>query len=186
VLVQNTSWRNAARAIESLRAENLLDLSAIHKTPLPRLEALLRSSGYYRVKARRVYSMSQLVVEQFSGDLNRLWQLPTSTLRATLLAVHGIGPETADCMMLYAARRPIFVIDKYTWRMLVRHAWIGRTTRYDQMQKFFQRRLPADAAQFGEFHALLVRLGNDRCGARPRCDGCPLESLLPGGGPCAT
>ncbi len=183
VLVQNTSWQNALRAIEAIRAADLLDLQRLYALPNRQLSELLKSCGYYRVKAKRLRNLLRLVVDDFGGELDRLWSLPTDELRATLLSVNGIGPETADCLMLYGARKPRFVVDKYTWRVLTRHDWIDPKAKYAEIQQWFEHRLAADVPLFNEFHALLVKVGNDRCRATPRCEGCPLECLLPRGGP---
>ena len=183
ILVQNTSWRNAARAIDVLRDADLLDARRLLDLPIEQLEEHLQSCGYFRIKTRRLRNLLHLIVDKFDGQLDRMWQLDAEPLRRLLLGVNGVGPETADSIVLYAARQPRFVVDKYTWRVLVRHGWISSSAKYDDMQTLFERRLPADVKLFGEFHALLVRVGNDRCKSQPHCDGCPLRSMLPRSGP---
>jgi endonuclease-3 related protein len=184
VLVQNTSWRNVERAIRNLREAELLEPHALDAWSEESLQELIRPAGYFRVKAKRLRSLVHFLVERYDGSLQTMFQTPLATLRAQLLAIHGIGKETADSILLYAGSLPVFVVDAYTHRVLARHGWIGFDADYDQIQDYFQSGLPADAALFNEFHALLVRLGKDFCRkARPLCEHCPLRDLLPRGGP---
>jgi endonuclease-3 related protein len=179
VLVQNTAWGNARRAIANLKAAGRLSAQAIYDTPLEELEQLIRPSGVYRVKARRLRGLIALIVEQHGGSLDALFALPTDGLRRELLAVHGIGPETADAILLYAAGRATFVIDAYTRRVLERHGWAPPGASYDDLKRLFEGALPRDAPLFNEYHALLVQVGKQHCRSQPRCEGCPLEALLP-------
>ena len=178
ILTQNTSWRGVERAIAALRDARVLSPRAMHRLPLPRLAALIRPAGTFRVKARRLRAFTHLLVTGYGGSLNRLLREPATALRNRLLGVHGIGPETADCIVLYAARQPVFVIDAYTRRILARHGWASANETYDALAARFTDTLPRDAALFNEYHALLVRLGKEHCRARPLCRGCPLEPWL--------
>ncbi len=147
------------------------------------LAELIRPAGYYRVKARRIKNLMRLVAQQFDGSLESLFQLGKHDLRETLLAVNGIGPETADSIVLYAAELPVFVVDTYTARVAKRHGWIDWEAGYGELQERFQYDLEEDARLYNEYHALLVRVGKAHCGTQPSCDGCPLAELLPEGGP---
>jgi endonuclease-3 related protein len=185
ILTQNTAWANAERAIANLRAAGALDVRRMHALRPARLAALVRPAGCFNVKARRLRAFTALVVRRFGGRLDALLRRPPAELRATLLGVRGIGPETADCILLYAARRPFFVVDAYAQRFLRRHGWLRGAATYDRVAALFTGGLAPDARLFNEYHALIVRLGKDRCRSRPRCAGCPLEPFLPSGGPLA-
>ncbi len=184
VLVQNTSWKNVERAIDNLRRSDLLDPHALNDVHPEELEELIRPAGYYRIKARRLRSLLEFLVERYNGSLERMFAAGLATLREELLGVHGVGPETADSILLYAGELPIFVVDAYTHRVLSRHGWIGFDAGYHEIQDHFHGSLPQDVALYNEFHALLVRVGNNYCRkSRPKCDECPLAELLPDGGP---
>jgi endonuclease-3 related protein len=183
VLVQNTAWQNVRKAIDNLRQAGLLEPRALYAVPVEELEELIRPAGYYRVKARRLRNLLTLVVEGYGGSLDAMFQTPLPALRQQLLSVHGIGPETADSILLYAGNLPTFVVDTYTYRVLARHGWVAFDATYDDLQEHFASGLPADAALYNEYHALLVRVGKEHCGKTPRCEGCPLRDMLPRGGP---
>jgi endonuclease-3 related protein len=184
ILVQNTSWRNVQRAIDNLRAAEVLDPHALYDVPQEELEELIRPAGYYRIKAKRLRSLLEFLVERYDGSLEAMFHTPLSTLRQELLRVHGVGPETADSILLYAGGLPTFVVDAYTHRILSRHGWIDPESDYHQIQEYFHDRLPADAPMFNEFHALLVYLGKHFCKkSKPLCEKCPLRCMLPKGGP---
>jgi len=184
VLVQNTSWKNVERAIDNLRQSDLLDPHALADVRPEELEELIRPAGYYRIKARRLRSLLEFLVERYDGSLEQMFATGLPTLREELLGVHGVGPETADSILLYAGELPIFVVDAYTHRVLSRHGWIGFDAGYHEIQDHFHGSLPQDVALYNEFHALLVRIGNRYCRkSRPKCDECPLVELLPDGGP---
>ena len=183
VLVQNTAWDNVTRAIDQLRDEDLLEPHALDAVPLERLEELVRPAGYFRVKARRLHNLLEFLVGRYDGSLEAMFRTPLAELRESLLAVSGIGPETADSILLYAGGLPTFVVDAYTHRVLARHAWIGFDADYYQIQEHFEGGLPQDVALFNEYHALLVEVGKRHCRKHPRCEGCPLAELLPAGGP---
>jgi endonuclease-3 related protein len=183
VLVQNTAWENVRKAIDRLRGEDLLEPHALYAVPLERLEELVRPAGYFRVKARRLHNLLEFLVEGYGGSLEAMFRTALPELRESLLAVSGIGPETADSILLYAGGLPTFVVDAYTHRMLARHGWIGFDADYYQTKEHFEAGLPQDAALFNEYHALVVEVGKRHCRKHPRCAGCPLAELLPAGGP---
>jgi endonuclease III related protein len=180
ILTQNTSWTNVERAIANLRREKLLSVSALLAISTPRLARLIRSSGYFRQKAKKLKSFARFLHAEYSGSLTRMFRSPTPELREKLLAVHGIGPETADSILLYAGNHPVFVVDAYTRRLLERHALASSKHKYDQIRAFFEQSLPRDPRLFNEFHALIVRTGKHFCLTRnPRCAECALQKFLP-------
>lgn len=183
VLTQNTAWKNVVRAIDNLRAAELLDARRLYELGHDELAELIRPAGYFNLKARRLKNLLAVVCEEFGGSLERLFALGLPELRERLLAVSGVGPETADSIVLYGAGLPRFVVDAYTHRVLVRHGWIEPEADYHALQEFFESRLADDVDQWGQWHALLVRLGNEHCRKQARCDGCPLADLLPESGP---
>jgi endonuclease III related protein len=184
ILVQNTSWENVKKALDNLRDVDLLDPKALYAVRLEELEELIRPAGYFRVKAKRLRSMVQFLVERYDGSLGAMFGADLGTLREQLLSVHGVGPETADSILLYAGGLPIFVVDRYTHRIFARHGWIGFDADYFAIQDYFQSGLPDDAPLFNEYHALLVHLGKHFCHkSNPNCAECPLAEMLPPGGP---
>lgn len=183
VLVQNTSWRNVERAIANLRDAGVMDPHAMYSLPPEELAELVRPAGYYQVKTRRLRSLLKFVVDEFDGSLEAMFATDVSTLRDRLLAIHGIGPETADAILLYAGGLPTFVVDTYTHRVLARHGWVGYEADYHEIKELFEAALPAAAPLYNEYHALLVRVGKDFCRrTAPKCEACPLFSMLPEGG----
>lgn len=181
ILTQNTAWTNVEKAIRRLRKARALNLRRLHSVDLKTLAEWIRPAGYFNVKAQRLRSFTQMMFDRFGGDLRRLFTLETPALRGVLLNVNGIGPETADSILLYAARRPVFVVDAYTRRFMMRHRWIGPGATYDDIARVFEAGLPRRAALYNEYHALIVALGKDLCRPNPRCEECPLRPLLPGG-----
>jgi endonuclease III related protein len=180
VLVQNTAWRNVERAIENLREASLMSPEALYALSESELAELIRPAGYFQVKARRLRNLLRLVIEEYDGSLDAMFAADLATLREQLLAVSGIGPETADAILLYAAHKPTFVVDTYTHRVLARHGWIGYDADYHEIKDHFQSSLPPDERLYNEYHALLVRLGKDYCRkSAPKCETCPLADLLP-------
>jgi endonuclease-3 related protein len=175
VLAQNTNWQNVEKAIANLKRKDLLSLTALRDLPDEKLAQEIRSAGYLNVKTKRLKNLARFILERFQGDLDRLKEVRTGTLREELLAVKGIGPETADSILLYACAKPVFVADAYTYRILQRHGLADESMTYDELQAFFMDHLPADAALFNEFHALTVRLGREYCRKQPLCDQCPLR-----------
>ena len=179
ILTQNTAWTNVEKAITNLRAAGLLSPAGIEKAPLRRLEALVRSSGYFRQKARKLKAFCKFLRAEYRGSLQRMFRAPTPALREKLLSVFGIGPETADSILLYAGGHGVFVVDAYTKRLLVRHGWAGEKTTYDEMRWMFERQFPGNAQRFNEFHALIVTTGKNFCRTQqPLCGQCPLGGYL--------
>jgi endonuclease-3 related protein len=153
---------------------------AIERVSFARLARLIRSSGYFRQKAKKLKCFVRFLRSEYGGSLNRMFRAPTAVLREKLLAVHGIGPETADAILLYAGKHPVFVVDAYTRRMLERHGLATPTQSYDDIRQLLERSLSSDAPLYNEFHALIVRNGKENCcTSNPRCSECPLHSLLP-------
>jgi endonuclease-3 related protein len=184
VLTQNTNWQNVERAMANLRDADVLDPRALSHVPVEELEELIRPAGYFRVKAKRLRSLLEFIMDRYNGDLDVMFQTSLSDLRCQLLEVNGIGPETADSILLYAGELPTFVVDAYTFRVFCRHGWIGFDADYHQLQDYIQGALPQEVPLYNEYHALLVRLGKDFCRkSKPKCDLCPLRAMLPKGGP---
>jgi endonuclease-3 related protein len=182
VLVQNTSWKNVERAIANIRDAGCMSPEALYAVPLEELAALIRPAGYHQVKAKRLRNLLGYIHDAFAGSLEAMFQTDLATLRGELLAIHGVGPETADAILLYAGGLPTFVVDTYAHRVLARHGWIGYEAGYDELKDLFESTLPADAALYNEYHALLVRVGKEFCRRREaKCQACPLAELLPEG-----
>jgi endonuclease III related protein len=180
VLTQNTSWSNVEQAIDALRSNGALSTQALTALPEMELATLIRPAGYHNMKARTLRALSAwLMWHTPHGDPAELTDVDLQGLRADLLSVHGIGKETADSILLYAAGRPIFVADAYTRRIGARLGLLPDNTTYDTAQQYFIARLPEDVHLFNEFHALLVRLAKEHCRARPVCLACPLEQHCP-------
>lgn len=183
VLTQNTNWRNVEKAIRNLKGEKLLTPAAMHAVPLKKLSRLIRPAGYFNVKAGRLRGFTGHLFKHHDGSLGKLFSPKfyddTDALRDELLSVHGVGPETADSILLYAAGRPSFVVDAYTRRVLSRHNLVGEKATYDEMRSLFMDNLKGDIKIFNEYHALIVRVGKDYCRPRePRCEACPLGRFL--------
>lgn len=217
ILTQNTAWTNVEKAIANLRRVRVLTPQRLRALPHRRLAALIRPAGYFNVKARRLWSFLDFLHTEFRDGLPRMFRLPTAVLREKLLAVNGIGPETADSILLYAGGHESFVVDAYTRRILTRHGWASHATDYHDIKALFERSLAdnpkseiqnlkskialstahppsgmsrrsvrhsARARFFNEYHALIVATGKHYCLSRePRCETCPLRSLLPRTGP---
>lgn len=179
ILTQNTSWTNVERAIANLRDARLLTPAAIERASPQEIEELIRSSGYFRQKARKLKAFCEFLRHEYGGSLSRMFAQPTAALCEKLLSVFGIGPETADSILLYAGGHPVFVVDAYTKRMLSRHGWIGEDAKYDDVRWIFERQFPGETARFNEFHALIVQVGKRFCRVQePRCGECPLGRYL--------
>lgn len=163
VLTQNTSWKNVAKAIENLKAASALDPMSMYTMPCDELALLIRPSGYYNVKAARLRNFVSHLVEKHNADLDSLFAASAEDLRRELLSIHGIGKETADSIVLYAAEKPIFVVDAYTRRVLLRHGIISEKADYDSIQSLFHENLPQDVALFNDFHAQFVAVGHHYC-----------------------
>lgn len=177
ILTQNTKWKNVEKAISNLKNAGCLTPKALDALPIEELAALIRPAGYYNLKAQRLKHFLNWLFEKHDGALEPLEQTGLSALREQLLAIKGIGPETADSICLYAFEKPIFVVDSYTARIFGRHGMIEAPSGYKQIQEAFHAELEREAALFNEFHALIVRVGKEYCKPKPVCDGCPLEGL---------
>jgi len=176
VLTQNTSWGNVEKAIVNLKKNKLLELRRMHKLSRQRLASLIRPAGYYNIKALRLKNFLDFLSGFSGGDFKKVAAQNTQGLRRQLLAVNGIGPETADSILLYALNKPAFVVDAYTKRILFRHGLVKEGDDYDAVQKIFIQNLQKNVKLFNEYHALLVRLGKEFCLKRsPKCDTCPLK-----------
>jgi endonuclease III related protein len=185
VLVQNTAWRNVERAIRNLHDAGVMNPDALYALPAEELAELIRPAGYFQVKARRLRNLLKLVIEEYGGSLNAMFAIDLVELREQLLGVHGVGPETADAILLYAGGLPTFVVDTYTHRVLARHGWIGYDAGYQEIKELCESSLPDDSALYNEYHALLVRVGKEYCRrAAPQCEACPLAVMLPQSGVC--
>ncbi|MFA6109889.1 MAG: hypothetical protein WDA75_14075 [Candidatus Latescibacterota bacterium] len=174
VLTQNTAWRNAELALVRLLAEKALAPEPMAGLPLARLAELIRSSGYYNQKARRLHGLARHLIDRYDGRMSSLLGRPTAQVRQELLSLDGIGPETADSILLYAGGHPIFVVDAYTRRILNRLGILDHRLSYAGVQEALMAGLPLDADLFNEYHALLVRHGSTSCRATPRCRDCSL------------
>jgi endonuclease-3 related protein len=175
ILTQNTAWKNVEQALGNLRGAGLLSFSGLEKAPLRGIERMIRPSGFFRQKARKLKAFVEFVRREYNGSLKRMFDTPTIVLREKLLGVFGIGPETADSILLYAGRHPVFVVDAYTRRMLLRHGWIGEKARYEDIRWMVERKFPGNAPLFNEFHALIVHAGKTWCRPQdPDCGNCPL------------
>lgn len=172
VLTQNTAWTNVKRAIDNLKQAKVLSPEAIAKAHPRRLAAWLRPSGYFNIKAQRLKAMCRWLMEQ--GGVKKINKIPSRDLRPALLAVHGIGPETADDILLYAFHHPVFVIDAYTRRIFARLGLINGNESYETLRQLFENTLGQDEMLFNEYHALIVVHGKDVCRKRPRCGNCCL------------
>ncbi len=177
ILTQNTAWKNVEQAIANLKSLGPLTPEALIQLPEAALSETIRPAGYYRQKGKRLRNFLGMLFDRFDGRLDALFELPTEALREELLSLSGIGPETADSILLYAAGRPVFVIDTYTIRVLTRHELLPEETFYAEVQQWITDHLPEDVSLFKEFHALLVDVGKDFCSPRPKCQGCPLEGF---------
>jgi endonuclease-3 related protein len=180
ILTQSTGWVNVERAIANLRSAAMLDPAAMLEVRMSRLAKLVRPSGYFRQKAKKLKAFVRFLQHEFGGSLDRMFQTPTLELREKLLAVHGIGPETADSILLYAGNHPVFVVDAYTHRIFGRHGITDGKPDYETVRGHFESALPRQPQLFNEFHALIVNTGKNWCRkSSPRCEDCPLRPLLP-------
>jgi len=178
VLTQNTNWNNVSKAIDNLKRAGFLSYEKLSSLPVGLLAEYIRPAGYYNVKAGRLGNLFSMIRESYGDDLDQMLQEETVTLRQALLSVNGIGPETADSILLYAAKRPVFVVDSYTYRVLLRHNLIPEDFGYEDIQQFFVDRLEPDHILYNEYHALLVCLGKEFCKkTNPHCSRCPLEGM---------
>jgi len=179
VLTQNTNWQNVTKAIDGLKSLGLLEFHLLDSLPIEELARLIRPCGYYNLKARRLKNLLSLIRDNYHGDLELFFDQEVGDLRQELLAVKGIGPETADSITLYAAGKPTFVVDTYTLRILSRHDMIWEDEAdYHSVQEMFMDSLPLDVALFNEYHALIVRTAKEYCKKKNRCcEDCPLNGF---------
>jgi len=175
ILTQNTNWRNVERAIQGLKSAGLLQPGPLLETDDHLVAGIIRPSGYYRIKTRRLKAFVSFLSREYGGEMDRMFEDELWDLRAKLLAVKGIGEETADSILLYAGNMPVFVVDAYTRRILSRHGIVDGESRYGEIQKMFMEALPDDPSLFNQYHALLVNTCKQFCKKRPLCDECPLD-----------
>lgn len=179
VLTQNTAWKNVEKAIANLKRPGLLHFDALYRLPVNELAERIRPAGYFNVKAKRLRHLLETIATQSNGDLDAFLSVSLHTLRERLLGTHGVGPETADSIILYAAEKPIFVVDTYTKRLLLRHGLVSDEADYHEIQDLFMSHLPHEVPLFNEYHALIVATGNTYCKpSTPLCEKCPLNVLF--------
>lgn len=178
ILTQNTAWGNVEKAIGNLKKSGHLSPEALHTLPLHKLAKLIRPSGYFNIKAKRLNEFMKFLFKEYNGSIDKMFSADLSELRQKLLEIKGIGPETADSILLYAGNYPIFVIDAYTKRILLRHKLITDGIDYNSLQRLFMKNLPQQVDLFNEYHALIVRVGKDFCNTKPHCEECPLNRLF--------
>ncbi len=175
ILTQNTNWGNVCLALERLNLAQVLELEKLSKIKAQKLQSLIRSSGYFRQKSRKIKIFVEAVLNR-GGSLKNWLSGPLEKTRKELLSLWGIGPETADSILLYVSQRPIFVVDAYTLRISRRLGWVHETS-YDKLQKFFESHLPKKSSLYSEFHALFVALAKNYCRTKPICRGCPVSDI---------
>ncbi len=177
ILTQNTAWSNVERAIARLKAAGVLDWSKLHTLREDELAELIRPAGTFRVKAARLKGFVLRVCEEFNGSLDAMLDGDVEDVRLRLLSISGVGPETADAILLYAGEKITFVVDAYTKRILRRHGLVDQKAGYETIRRMFQDALPREAAVYNEYHALLVAVGKEYCRTRAECEGCPLADM---------
>lgn len=177
ILTQNTNWANVEKAIENLKATDNLTPDKLHRIDISKLAELIRPAGYYNIKAKRLKNFVNWLFDNYDGEMSNLELGDTDRLRAELLAIKGVGRETADSILLYALGRPVFVVDAYTARITMRHELIDPGADYEQLRELFESNLSEDVRLFNEYHALLVRAGKEFCKPKAKCHSCPLEEL---------
>lgn len=177
ILTQNTNWTNVEKAINNLKAAGALNAKKLYKMPSSRLSTLIRPAGYFNIKAKRLKSFIDFLMNDYGGSMKKMEKEDVYRLREKLLSVNGVGPETADSILLYALEKPIFVIDAYTKRVLLRHKIMDHDKSYEEFQELFHSSLKRRVKLFNEYHALFVKVGKMYCRPKPFCDECPLNSL---------
>ena len=180
ILTQNTNWANVQKAIGRIRARGAMSPSVLYGLDPAELEELIRPSGYYRVKARRLRAFLEVLCGGFGGDLDAMLSGDLAEARRRLLAISGIGEETADSILLYAGGKPVFVVDAYTRRILERHGILQGRNSYGEIQRLFLQALPPDADLYNQYHALIVETGKKFCRTEPQCGQCPLQGVAEG------
>lgn len=178
ILTQNTNWSNVEKAIHNLKKQNALAVKSIHDMPVQKLAELIKPAGYFNVKAKRLKNFIHFLMNKYHGSMKRIGDGDMQVIRKNLLDVNGIGPETADSILLYALGKPVFVIDAYTKRVLSRHGIIGDENSYNEFQELFHASLKKNVRLFNEYHALFVKVGKTYCKRKkPLCEECPLNNL---------
>lgn len=177
ILTQNTNWKNVEKALDNLRAHGLIDTERLLRESDDTVALLIRPSGYYNVKTKRLKAFLRFLHDEFDTSLDAMFDRDLWTVRAALLNVPGIGEETADSILLYAGGKAVFVVDAYTKRILIRTGMIDNSWGYRDIQRLFMDNLPHDTALFNQYHALLVYTGKDYCRKKPRCEPCPLRII---------
>jgi endonuclease III related protein len=177
ILTQNTSWRNVEKAIDHLKEAGVLNIEGINRLGKAELARLIRPSGFFRLKTDRLKAFVDFLMDRYDGSLDRMRRKDVETLRPKLLEVKGIGPETADSILLYGLRKPVFVVDAYTKRVFSRQGIISEAASYEEVQRLFMDHLPHDERLYNEYHALLVQLGKTVCNKSPKCDRCPIKGI---------
>lgn len=178
ILTQNTAWANVEKAIANLKNARLLKVKGLSRVPKKRIARLIRPAGYYNIKSQRIKNFLGFLNTAYGGSIKRMFSTETRRLRTELLEVKGIGPETADSILLYAGEKPAFVVDAYTKRIFSRHGYIREDASYETVQDIFLRHLPEDVRLFNEFHALIVELGKELCKSKkPLCNKCPIRRI---------
>lgn len=178
VLTQNTNWSNVEKALANLKNAGLLNLDALLTTPLSTIAELIRPSGYYNIKAQRLKNLLEMIAEEYGGELDGLLNDETMRARRYLLGVKGVGPETADAILLYCGNHPLFVVDSYTHRVFSRHGLAPEECDYHDLQELMMDNLPQESQLYNEYHALIVRVGKEFCKkGNPLCEHCPLKGV---------
>jgi endonuclease-3 related protein len=177
ILTQNTNWSNVEKAIKNLKKAKVFTPKKLHEIEIEKLAEHIKPSGYFNVKARRLKHFIEWLFLKYNGSLSKLFKLDCTTLREQLLSVNGIGRETADSIILYAAEKPTFVVDAYTKRVLVRHGLINENYAYDEIKAVFEDNLPEKVSLYNEYHALIVMVGKHYCKPKMQCEECPLKNV---------
>lgn len=178
ILTQNASWKNVKKAIENLKKNDLLEPKKLYEIPLNNLTEIIKPSGFYNLKAKRLKNFVKFLVEKYEGSLEKLFSKELYEVRKELMSIKGLGKETVDSILLYAGNFPIFVVDAYTYRILNRHHLVPEETTYEEIQALFMENLPHNPQFFNEFHALLVACGKEFCKKKePLCNACPLNLI---------
>lgn len=177
ILTQNTNWSNVEKAIANIKDASLLTPHKFHQIGVCDLAKLIKPAGYFNVKAKRIKKFIDWLFENYDGSISRMFDTDLGLLREGLLSVNGIGPETADSILLYAGNKPTFVVDTYTYRIFSRHNLISEDSTYYDIKSFIEESIPEDIKLYNEFHALLVQLGKEFCKPKRRCELCPLNGL---------